>query len=234
VRHHLIVYAKRPLPGYAKTRLGTDIGDEQAAGVYARLLYAYLLDLLCADLAEMSVDTVELSVAAASVEKLFSDAFPEFLVHPQVAGDLGQRMEASFEQAFAAGAEAVVLTGSDIPGLNSQIVRAAFDALDASPVVIGPASDGGYYLIGMRAPGAPLFEGVEWSSERVLAQTEALAGAHGLVVARLSEQHDVDTVEDLVRWQQETLRSDRGGQQWLEPAKEQEGRGEVRHSTRHR
>jgi len=215
VRRHLIVYAKRPLPGYAKTRLGAGIGDEQAAGVYARLLYAYLLDLSRADLAGISVDTVELSVASPADVLFFSDAFPEFLVHSQVAGDLGRRMAASFEQAFAAGAEAVVLTGSDIPGLNSQIVRAAFDALDALPVVIGPSSDGGYYLIGMRAPGAPLFEGIEWSSERVLAQTEALAETHGLVVARLSEQHDVDTVEDLVRWRREALCSDRGGQERL-------------------
>ena len=213
MRRHLIVYAKRPLPGHTKTRLGADIGDEQAAGVYARLLYAYLLDLLRADPAGISVDTIELSVASPADVLFFSDAFPELLVRPQVAGDLGQRIAASFEQAFAAGADAVVLTGSDIPGLNSQTVRAAFDALDASPVVIGPASDGGYYLIGMRAPGASLFEGIEWSSERVLAQTEALAGVHGLVVARLPEQHDVDTVEDLVRWRQETLCSDRGGQE---------------------
>jgi rSAM/selenodomain-associated transferase 1 len=172
----------------------------------------------------LPVDTVELSVASSDDVPFFYDAFPELLVRPQVRGDLGQRMAASFEQAFAAGAEAAVLTGSDVPGLNSQIVRAAFEALDASPVVIGPASDGGYYLIGMRAPGAPLFEGIEWSSERVLVQTEALAGAQGLVVARLSELHDVDTVEDLVRWRQETLWSDRAGQERPGRAKERRDR----------
>jgi rSAM/selenodomain-associated transferase 1 len=233
VRRHLIVYAKRPLPGYAKTRLGADIGDERAAGIYARLLYAYLLDLLRADPAGISVDTIELSVATLADVSFFSDAFPELLVCRQVSGDLGQRMAASFERAFAAGAEAVVLTGSDIPGLNTQIVRAAFDALDASPVVIGPASDGGYYLIGMRAPRAALFEGIEWSSERVWAQTEVLARAHGLVVAHLPELHDVDTVEDLVRWRQETLCSDGGGQEPPEPAKELEvrGQGETQDST---
>ena len=221
MKRHLIVYAKRPLPGYAKTRLGADIGDEQAAGVYARLLYAYLLDLLCAGLVGVSVDTIEFSVASPDDVLFFSDAFPELLVRPQVAGDLGQRMAASFEQAFAAGADAVVLTGSDIPGLDSETVRAAFDALNTSEVVIGPSSDGGYYLIGMRALCAALFEGIEWSSERVLAQTEAVARDHGLLVTRLPELHDVDTAEELDRWWQEIFNLAQGDHDRPGRAKEQ-------------
>jgi rSAM/selenodomain-associated transferase 1 len=196
-KRRLIVYAKRPSPGHAKTRLGTAIGMEQAAGVYARLLYAYLLDLLRADLADT---TVELSVASPSEVPYFAAAFPELAVRPQVEGDLGQRMAASFEQAFAAGSDAVVLTGSDIPRLDSQTVRAAFRALETAPVVIGPACDGGYYLIGMRAPGAPLFENVEWSSKHTLAQTEALAQAQGLALSYLPEQRDLDTQEDFDHW----------------------------------
>jgi rSAM/selenodomain-associated transferase 1 len=196
------VYAKCPLPDYAKTRLGTDIGKEQAAGVYARLLYGYLMDLLRADLTETRI---ELCVASPADIPFFADAFPELVVCHQVEGDLGQRMWASFGHAFAGGAETVVLTGSDIPGLSSQVVRAAFDTLDTSPVVIGPASDGGYYLIGMRAPGVPLFEGIEWSTDRVLAQTEALARAQGFAMAYLPEQQDVDTIEELVNWRQHTL-----------------------------
>lgn len=207
VRRHLVVYAKRPLPGYAKSRLGADIGEEQAAGVYARLLYAYLVDLLCADLTETRI---ELCVASSADVPFFGGAFPELVVCHQVEGDLGQRMQASFERAFAGGAEAVVLTGSDIPGLNSRIVRAAFDALDTSPVVIGPARDGGYYLIGMRAPGAPLFEGVEWSTDCVLAQTEALASAQGLDIVRMPELHDIDTIEEYMRWRQQALCLARG------------------------
>ena len=197
MRRHLIVYAKRPLPGYAKTRLGAAIGAEQAAGVYARLLYAYLLDLLSAP----PPDTrIELSVASCADVPFFADAFPELIVRPQAGGDMGQRLAASFAQAFAEGAEAVVLTSSDVPSLDSQAVCAAFEALETVPVVIGPASDGGYYLIGMRAPGAPLFDRVEWSSERVLAQTAALIQAHGLAVTYLPEQDDVDTVGDLEHW----------------------------------
>jgi len=199
---HLIVYAKRPQPGYAKTRLGAAIGAEQAAGVYARLLYTCLLDLLRADLGDTCI---ELSLASPADVPFFADAFPELVVRPQVGANLGQRLAASFAQAFAAGAGAVVVTTSDTPGLDWRLVDGAFRALETAPVVIGPAADGGYYLIGMCAPGAPLFEGVEWSSERVVAQTRALARAQGLSVACLPEQFDVDTVEGFERWQQQIL-----------------------------
>jgi rSAM/selenodomain-associated transferase 1 len=211
MKRHLIVYAKRPLSGYTKTRLGADIGAEQAAGVYARLLYTYLLDLLDADLADVHI---ELSVASPADVPLFEVAFPELAVHPQIEGDLGQRMAGSFAQAFAAGAGAVVLTGSDIPGLNGRIVQAAFRALESEPAVIGPASDGGYYLIGMRAPGAPLFDDVDWGTERVLEQTEALARARGVRLAYVAEQFDVDTIEDYERWRRWTLRTTPHGETW--------------------
>lgn len=203
MRQHLIVYAKRPLPGYAKTRLGAAIGAEQAAGVYARLLYDYLLDVLCADLGDTCI---ELSVAAPADVPFFRAAFPELVVRPQIAGDLGQRMAASFKQAFKDGAWAVVLTGSDIPRLDSRLVCAAFDALSQSPAVIGPARDGGYYLIGMRAPGFALFDGIEWSTERVLAQTKALAQSQGLKMAYLCELDDMDDEEAFERWRRVTVK----------------------------
>ncbi len=191
------MYAKRPLPGYAKTRLGAAIGAEQAAGVYARLLYGYLLDLLHTDLGEARV---ELSLAAPVDVPFFREAFPEWVVRPQIAGDLGQRMAASFAQAFAEGAGAVVLTGSDVPDLEGRLVCAAFEALSEAAAVIGPARDGGYYAIGMRAPGAPLFDGIEWSTGRVLAQTEALARSQGLAMAYLPELEDVDAGKEYERW----------------------------------
>ncbi len=199
MKHRLIVYAKCPLPGYAKTRLGTDIGTEQAAGVYARLLYSYLLNLLRAGLEDTCI---ELSVAALADVPFFTAAFPELVVQPQVAGDLGARMTASFSQAFAAGAQAAVLTGSDIPGLDSHLVCDAFEVLAEAPIVIGPARDGGYYLIGMRAPGFALFDGIEWSTQRVLAQTEALAQSQGLPLAHLCELDDIDTGKAFERWRQ--------------------------------
>ena len=193
----LIVYAKRPLPGYAKIRLGEALGAEQAAGVYARLLYTYLAGLL--SLGHSGVQ-VELSVAAPADVPFFAAAFPEFLVRPQVEGDLGTRMAASFAQAFQEGAAAVVLTGSDIPNLDAALVARAFQLLERTPAVIGPAADGGYYLLGLQPPGADLFSGIAGSTDLVLARTTARAQAAGLPLAHLPELLDVDPIAAYARW----------------------------------
>lgn len=197
MKRHLIIYAKRPLPNHAKTRLGHAIGEENAAGIYARVLYAYLQDLLTNDLGDVEI---ELCVTTPKAVDFFIDAFPEVTVRSQICGDLGQRIAYSFQKAFAQGADRVVLTGSDIPDLDHRRVQAAFAALEDTPVVIGPACDGGYYLIGLRAPGAPLFEGITWSSEHVLTQTLALAKAQGLCVSLLAEMYDIDTQDEFERW----------------------------------
>jgi hypothetical protein len=197
MNRHLIVYAKCPLPGGAKTRLGATLGQTEAAGVYARLLYGYLLDLL-ATVGETA--RIELSLGHQHDVPFFKRAFPELLVRPQIRGDLGMRMAASFERAFAEGADAVVLTGSDIPGLSGPLVQQAFACLETDPAVIGPAADGGYYLVGMRAPGADLFSEIPWSTEDVLARTEARARAQGLTLTRLPVLEDVDVEADYVSW----------------------------------
>jgi hypothetical protein len=199
VKRRLIVLARAPLPGQAKTRLAASIGEMEAAGVYARLLYAYLLEL--ARGAWTGV-TLQLSVASRVDLPFFARAFPEFDVRAQASGDLGTRLAASFEDAFAEGAESVVVTASDIHALDNALICAAFRALGRAPAVIGPCQDGGYYLLGMRAPGAPLFENVAWGTDRVLEQTEELARAAGLSVVRLSERMDIDVAEDLTRWHQ--------------------------------
>lgn len=209
MRQHLIIYAKRPVEHLAKTRLGAKIGYEQAAGVYARLLYTLLVNVACADLPNT---VLELAVATQDDLAYFQDAFPEFVVSSQVAGDLGARMAASLAQAFEAGARSVVLTGSDIPGLSVALIHQAFTALassdvsDATPGVIGPAEDGGYYLIGMRAPGAPLFDQITWSTPDVLAQTEAAAHREHVVLTHLPPLADMDVGEDYDAWRA-TLRT---------------------------
>jgi uncharacterized protein len=208
VQRHLIVVAKRPLAHYAKTRLGAEIGPEQAAGVYARLLYGLLAEVLDAHLPGV---TLELAVAAPVDRPFFEGAFPEFLVRAQSQGDMGDRLAASFARAYAEGAGSVVLVASDVPGLTAPIVREAFDLLDRRsdrgllPGVVGPTADGGYYLIGMRAPGAALFDGIAWSTSGVLAQTEALAAAQHMALARLPELVDVDVRADYELWRS-TLR----------------------------
>jgi hypothetical protein len=200
----LIVVGKYPRPGYAKTRLASDIGPVAAAGVYARMLYRLLLSIVDADFPEIGL---ELSLASAGDVDFFAEAFPEFEVRAQQDGDLGDRLRAEFQCAFASGAEAVTIVASDTPALSPDVIRAAFDVLDDAPVVLGPCVDGGYYLIGMRKPVVDLFSGVEWGTERVMAQTEALARAHGVAIAHLVELFDVDTAEDLTAWHDNLARA---------------------------
>lgn len=194
---HMIIYAKRPFPGYAKTRLGKSIGEEEAAGLYARLLYRCLLELI-----ELTRDgvTIELSLASSADIPYFRLAFPEFLVRAQTDGNLGQRFTKSFQDAFDRGAEAVVVIGTDIPGLDRSIIQLAFQALREKDVVMGPDTDGGYYLIGTRKKNAILFDGIKWSSEFVFQQTLDLINAQQFAVEFLSALSDVDTETDFRRW----------------------------------
>jgi len=197
IRRRLIVYAKRPLPGRAKTRLGRAVGMEQAAGVYARLLYGYLLDVVGANWQDVEI---ELSVADAADVAFFTDAFPEIQVVHQVGASLGERMMRSFVDAFDQGIDAVVLTGSDIPGLNSTHIEDALAVLRDHDVALGPATDGGYYLIGMCAPGADLFSDIAWSTPDVLAQTASRAQALGLPLGHVATLSDIDYEPEYRAW----------------------------------
>ena len=197
MKKHLIVYAKRPLPGYAKTRLGTKIGREESAGVYARFLYRCLFELIELDLANLHI---ELSLATPKDIAFFELAFPEFQVNAQTGVDLGRRFAHSFEAAFKNGAEAVVVIGTDIPDLDRDIIQAAFGALDENDVVIGPDMDGGYYLIGTRCATARLFDDIRWSSPSVFGETESLIRDQDLSLHQLPTLSDVDTEADFKRW----------------------------------
>ncbi|MFN2235462.1 MAG: TIGR04282 family arsenosugar biosynthesis glycosyltransferase [Anaerolineales bacterium] len=197
MKNHLIVFAKRPLAGHAKTRLGEKIGLEESAGIYARFLYQSLFELVALERADI---IIELSLASSADVPYFRFAFPEFQISSQSGGNLGQRFTKSFQKAFDQGATAVVVIGTDIPDLNRTILQSAFDALSENDVVIGPDMDGGYYLIGTRLRDATLFKNIDWSSERVFQQTERLILAQGLTMFYLPTLSDVDTDEDFRRW----------------------------------
>ena len=117
----------------------------------------------------------------------------------QAPGDLGRRMRRAMADAFGAGCRRVVIIGTDCPSLSAEHVGEAFDALREHDLVLGPSSDGGYWLIGLRAP-AEVFEGVAWGTPQVLEATLALARREGLSVRLLAELADVDRAEDLQRW----------------------------------
>jgi hypothetical protein len=186
----LIVLAKAPHA--AKTRLAGEIG----AAAAARLADAFARDTLGAC---TRVKAVELLVcyAPGDARTYFAELAPAARLVEQPQGDLGARLASAFDAAFALGATRAVAIGTDTPHLSPPTLGRAFAALANAGLVIGPARDGGYYLIGLREQRPELFAGIEWSTARVLEQT--LARAQGLAVARLDEDFDVDDRADLER-----------------------------------
>jgi rSAM/selenodomain-associated transferase 1 len=120
---------------------------------------------------------------------------------PQDDGDLGARMAAAIARAHGRGAGKVVVIGTDCPDLTADTVEEAFARLDTADVVLGPALDGGYYLVGVRRPTPEIFAGVPWSAADTLAVTLERARAAGLSVALLAPLRDVDTAADWAAWQ---------------------------------
>lgn len=202
MKKHIIAYAKRPLPGYAKTRLGEQIGMQASAGIYARLLYTCLHELARLDRQDIRL---ELCLASPGDIDFFQLAFPEFQVTAQVTGTLGERLSHSLNAAFSSGADAVLLLATDVPDLDRNAIQAAFDALSAYDAVIGPCPDGGYYLIGTRHKTAKLFQAIDWSSALVTQQTEALIHRQGLSLAYLPALPDIDNHTDFQQWRDSVI-----------------------------
>ena len=162
------------------------------------LLSALLLDTLDGSSVPhvRRVIAVTPASACAEVRELVGDT----PVIPQPEGDLGERMRGTMATLFAGGASAVALIGSDLPHVSGAPIEAAFDVLsrDDRTLVLGPAEDGGYYLVAARrVPG--IFSGIDWGSARVLTQTETAAALDGLQVRRVDVLRDVDTEDDIRR-----------------------------------
>lgn len=182
----LSIFARLPVPGQVKTRLVPAVGEEGAARIYARLL-AHTVEV-----AKESGLDFELRVTGGEVEAFHSLFGGDVSVVDQGGGDLGAKM---------ARVEApALLIGSDCPGISVPLLQAAAGALDDRRVVLGPANDGGYYLIGFTEPVPFLFEDMEWSTPKVLPETLTRLAAHGYGPAILPELADIDTGEDLAAW----------------------------------
>jgi rSAM/selenodomain-associated transferase 2/rSAM/selenodomain-associated transferase 1 len=180
-----------------KTRLGVKADD----GALADLRHALFLDTLDA---VMSVHRVEHLIACEppdACERVRTLAGGSVDVIAQRGDDLGQRLANVFEDTFRLGFESVIVIGSDLPDLPPRLIREAVSALRNHPsgLVLGPATDGGYYLIGMNRPHPRLFQDIEWSSVRVVEQTMEAANAIKLSVVLIDKWTDVDDVVNLRR-----------------------------------
>jgi rSAM/selenodomain-associated transferase 1 len=187
----VLVFQKNEVLGKVKTRLAAGVGEEQALEIYRQLLAKTYLALR------------DISV---SFTTYFSEFIPDNPIHStenklvQEGQDLGERMKNAFAENFELGIEKVVLIGTDCPSLEGIHLSQAFEALDQSDLVLGPARDGGYYMIGMKRRADFLFEGITWSTELVLSQTLALAAAQGMQTSLLPVLEDIDTLEDWERY----------------------------------
>ncbi len=189
----LQIFVKHPHPGQTKTRLAAGIGHRKALLAYERLLH------------KTRAVATELS-PVLSVNIWYGNAIPEedlwqeasFSRQSQWGDDIGTRMYHALQKGFEQGAAKVVLIGSDLPDIHAGLILKALSALDRVPAVIGPAQDGGYYLIGLsQAPSKPLFDGILWSSDQVLVQTRARLQSLGWAWEELEALCDLDTVSDL-------------------------------------
>jgi len=185
----LLILAKNPRLGAVKTRLARTLGDAEALRIYRILLEKTRV-------AALGVAATRWLFYSEYVER--RDNWPGTHFHKTVqrGEDLGSRMEDAFQQAFGAGAKRVLLIGSDCPDLNGPLLETAFERLDTADFVVGPALDGGYYLLGMNGPEPALFRGVAWSTDSVCAITLGKIQAAGKTYSLLPVLSDVDTEED--------------------------------------
>jgi rSAM/selenodomain-associated transferase 1 len=185
----IVVFAREPVPGRVKTRLAEAIGGRAAARVYEILLDRTLSVVTATD----CTPVVSLADAAAPtwIDRL------GVRWELQRGADLGSRMADAFERRFREDCERVVIVGSDCPQLHSRHLHEALDALESAPIALGPARDGGYWLVAQRRPGIDLFSGVSWSSPDTLDTTRRRLEEIGATWHEIETLDDVDTNEDL-------------------------------------
>lgn len=211
LEQQLVLLGRWPAPGRCKRRLAVDLGGWRAAAVQrALLLHGLAAARAAARQAQREGHGIEVLLALGGcgprTARRLQRLLPRERLVGQGEGSLGLRLHRQVERARREGIRRLVLIGTDLPHLDAPDLLSAFAALRASPVVLGPANDGGYWLMGLwpqrRAP--RLFAGsrspIPWGSERVLASTLEAARAEGLTPALLAERRDIDRPVDLMAW----------------------------------
>ncbi|WP_214662598.1 TIGR04282 family arsenosugar biosynthesis glycosyltransferase [Amazonocrinis nigriterrae] len=199
-KQHLIIFTRYPEPGKTKTRLIPALGILGAANLQ-RQMTEYTVSQV-KELQKATGISLEVRFTGGNLQ-LMQDWLGLGLVYQsQGEGDLGLRMARSLFDSFQSSMEQVIIIGTDCPGVNSQILTQAFEQLHTFDLVLGPAIDGGYYLIGLRRLIPELFANIDWGTSQVLQQTVDIAEELNISLIYLPALADVDLPEDLPIWEQ--------------------------------
>lgn len=182
--------AKCPDPDSVKTRLSGYLPDSKRIE-----LYRYLLDTTVGKLKEISGTETFISYTPENAGGYFLRYGAK--TFPQSDGNIGERMLHAAKRIIGEGYEKVVIVGVDIPDISSHVVLKAFELLEKSDVVFGPATDGGYYLVGLNSPVEVIFKDIRWSTENVLEESIKLAETAGLSIDFTEVLSDIDTADDV-------------------------------------
>ncbi|MGC1394083.1 MAG: TIGR04282 family arsenosugar biosynthesis glycosyltransferase [Coleofasciculaceae cyanobacterium] len=190
----LIIFTRYPEPGKTKTRLIPVLGAEGAAKLQRQMTEQKLAE--AKKLQAINSLFLEIHFTDGN-QQLMQNWLGNLTYKQQSPGDIGYRMAVAFQTAFEAEMSRVVLIGIDCPDLKAELMVDAFQALNKHDLVLGPATDGGYYLIGLNYLISELFIGITWSTAKVLEQTKNIAQKLELAVAYLPTLSDIDRPEDL-------------------------------------
>lgn len=189
----LIIFLKAPIPGLVKTRLSAEFGDAKACSVYKELTEKSI------DTAKKSQRNIILFYYPAHGKELITDWLGDTYEMRLQRGDgIGERMKNAFIDGFADGGDKIVLIGTDIPDLDVMTIDVAYEKLDTHDCVLGPSTDGGYYLIGFKQDRfrGEVFDNITWSTPSVLENTLIAAKKYKLKTALLGFKNDIDTPDD--------------------------------------
>lgn len=190
----LIIFIKYPEAGKVKTRLAKDIGDTEAAEIYSQMTRTII---------ERTSDPANYSTIIfydppekeQEVKEWINKKELSYL--PQLGNTLGERISSAFKEVYSSGTDKALIIGSDCVDVDKEILNKAIEALNTTDVILGPAEDGGYYLLGLNKYTPEIFQDIQWSTERVLEETIQKINTNGLKYELLKTLKDVDTVDDL-------------------------------------
>lgn len=199
-QEEIIIFTRYPKPGQTKTRLIPELGAEGAASLQRSMTEKVVR--AARNISGDHIPRLAIYFTGGSLQQMENWLGSDLSYHAQTGKDLGLRMRDAFQDAWERGASRAVLIGSDCPAIDSRLITQALDALHHCSMVLGPSTDGGYYLIGTTCDLEPdthatLFNDISWGTWEVFRTTMDRAEKAGITVSLLKEQHDIDLPRDL-------------------------------------